>query len=85
MYPVVAGHEIIGRIVALGSEAKGLQIGQRVGIGWTAESCQACDECIGGQQVLCTGENVATIVGHAGALPIRFVQAGNGPFPFPKI
>ncbi|HCW3736256.1 TPA: alcohol dehydrogenase catalytic domain-containing protein, partial [Acinetobacter baumannii] len=56
VYPVVAGHEIIGRIVALGSEAKGLQIGQRVGIGWTAESCQACDECIGGQQVLCTGE-----------------------------
>ncbi|KNZ29072.1 alcohol dehydrogenase catalytic domain-containing protein, partial [Acinetobacter baumannii] len=27
VYPVVAGHEIIGRIVALGSEAKGLQIG----------------------------------------------------------
>lgn len=75
VYPVVAGHEIIGRIVALGSEAKGLQIGQRVGIGWTAESCQACDECIGGQQVLCTGENVATIVGHAGGFADK-VRAG---------
>ncbi|WP_447508059.1 NADPH-dependent aldehyde reductase Ahr [Acinetobacter lactucae] len=75
VYPVVAGHEIIGRIVALGSEAKGLQIGQRVGIGWTAESCQACDECIGGQQVLCTGENVATIVGYAGGFADK-VRAG---------
>ncbi len=75
VYPVVAGHEIIGRIVALGSEAKGLQIGQRVGIGWTAESCQACDECIGGQQVLCTGGNVATIVGHAGGFANK-VRAG---------
>ena len=40
-YPVVAGHEIIGTITALGSEAKGLKVGQRVGIGWTAESLQA--------------------------------------------
>lgn len=75
VYPVVAGHEIIGRIVALGSEVKGLQIGQRVGIGWTAESCQACDECIGGQQVLCTGGSVATIVGHAGGFADK-VRAG---------
>ena len=36
-YPLVAGHEVIGRVVALGSAAqdKGLQVGQRVGIGWT--------------------------------------------------
>ncbi|WP_000000795.1 zinc-binding dehydrogenase, partial [Acinetobacter baumannii] len=35
----------------------------------------ACDECIGGQQVLCTGENVATIVGHAGGFADK-VRAG---------
>ena len=33
-YPVIPGHEVIGRIVALGSSAKGLEIGQRVGVGW---------------------------------------------------
>lgn len=32
-YPVIPGHEVIGKIVALGSNAKGLQIGQRVGVG----------------------------------------------------
>ncbi|KAA8735633.1 NAD(P)-dependent alcohol dehydrogenase [Acinetobacter qingfengensis] len=74
-YPVVGGHEVIGTILRLGSEAKGLKIGQRVGIGWTAESCQSCNECISGQQVLCTGEHKATIVGHAGGFADK-VRAG---------
>lgn len=65
-YPVVPGHEIIGQVVQLGSEAKGLKIGQRVGLGWMSASCQACDPCIGGQQVYCEGENKPTIIGHAG-------------------
>lgn len=52
-YPLVAGHEIIGEIVRLGSETKGLQIGQMVGVGWTAESCQHCDPCIGGKHHVC--------------------------------
>lgn len=62
-YPLVAGHEIIGRISALGSEAsnKGLKIGQRVGIGWTADNCQYCDSCLGGKQVLCQNGTTSTI------------------------
>ena len=74
-YPVVAGHEIIGRIVQLGSEAKGLQLGQRVGIGWMSESCQHCDPCIDGRAVQCTGGKTATIVGHAGGFADK-VRAG---------
>ncbi|MHA3105445.1 NADPH-dependent aldehyde reductase Ahr [Acinetobacter sp. ANC 3791] len=74
-YPVVAGYEVIGKIIRLGSEAKGLKLGQRVGIGWTAETCQACDQCLAGQQVLCTGEHKATIVGHAGGFADK-VRAG---------
>ena len=75
VYPVVAGHEVIGTILRLGSEAKGLSLGQRVGLGWTAESCQACDPCIAGQQVLCQGERTATIVNHAGGFADK-VRAG---------
>src|SRR5579859_3176579 len=41
-YPVVLGHEIIGKVVAIGSVAKGVSVGQRVGIGWTANSCMHC-------------------------------------------
>ena len=41
-YPLVPGHEGIGRVVALGPQALGLTVGQRVGIGWNAHSCLHC-------------------------------------------
>ena len=85
VYPVVAGHEVIGTITQLGSEAKGLKVGQRVGIGWTAESCQYCDPCISGQQVLCTGGQVATIVGHAGGFADKVRAGWQWAIPYPKI
>ncbi|MGK3126080.1 NAD(P)-dependent alcohol dehydrogenase [Candidatus Pantoea formicae] len=67
-YPLIAGHEVIGRVVALGDAAqnKGLSIGQRVGIGWTAKSCQHCDACISGDQVNCQTGKVSTINNHGG-------------------
>lgn len=67
-YPLIAGHEVIGRVKALGDSAKnkGLSIGQRVGIGWTAKSCQHCDACINGEQVNCRVNNVSTINNHGG-------------------
>lgn len=74
-YPLIAGHEVIGTITQLGSEARGLKVGQRVGIGWTADSCQHCDCCIGGKQVLCQNGTTATIVGHAGGFA-ETVRAG---------
>lgn len=60
-YPLVAGHEIIGEIVALGSATKGLKIGQMVGVGWTGQSCQHCDACIDGKSQLCA-EAVPTVL-----------------------
>lgn len=74
VYPVVAGHEVIGTIIQLGSEAKGLKVGQRVGIGWTAESCQYCNPCIDGKFNLCSSQQ-ATIVNHAGGFADK-VRAG---------
>lgn len=67
-YPVIGGHEVIGRVAALGEAAKnkGLSIGQRVGIGWTAKSCEHCDACITGDQVNCLNGSVPTIVNKGG-------------------
>ncbi|MGV7091890.1 NADPH-dependent aldehyde reductase Ahr [Siccibacter turicensis] len=67
-YPLVAGHEVIGRVHALGSSAqdKGLKVGQRVGIGWTANSCGHCDACISGNQVNCVEGSVPTIINRGG-------------------
>lgn len=65
-YPFVPGHEGVGRVVALGAQAKGLAIGQRVGIGWNAHSCLHCEQCIAGRQHLCR-EVLGTITGRHGA------------------
>lgn len=69
-YPLVAGHEVIGRVAAVGDQVKGLTVGQRVGIGWTAESCMHCRPCLSGHHHLC-GEAQATIVGHHGGFAER--------------
>ncbi|HKZ96412.1 MAG TPA: NAD(P)-dependent alcohol dehydrogenase [Hyphomicrobiaceae bacterium] len=69
-YPVVPGHEVIGRIAALGALAKGLKVGQRVGVGWGAGSCMHCHLCLGGDQNLCA-QNAPTIVGHYGGFADR--------------
>src|SRR6516225_784212 len=52
-FPFVPGHEVIGRVTALGPQAKGLKVGQRVGIGWSSSSCMHCKQCLSGHQNLC--------------------------------
>ena len=50
-YPFVPGHEVTGTVVALGEAAKGLKLGQRVGLGWSSQSCLACHVCLSGEQL----------------------------------
>ena len=71
VYPAVLGHEAIGKVVALGAGAKGLKVGQRVGVGWTASTCGHCHPCLSGDQHLCTVANVPTILGHHGGFADR--------------
>jgi len=71
-FPLVPGHEITGKVVAMGDVArqKGLKIGQKVGIGWNKESCGHCAPCIDGDQHLCH-EIKATIWGNHGGFANR--------------
>jgi alcohol/geraniol dehydrogenase (NADP+) len=64
-YPAVLGHEVVGRVTAVGPNAKGLQVGQRVGVGWYSGSCMHCRQCLSGSQHLCPQAQF-TIVGHRG-------------------
>jgi alcohol/geraniol dehydrogenase (NADP+) len=64
-FPFVGGHEAVGEITALGKNAKGLKIGDIVGLGWNAETCGFCDQCISGFQINCP-TLVGTIVGRHG-------------------
>jgi propanol-preferring alcohol dehydrogenase len=52
-YPVIPGHEIVGRVVALGAGVDRFRIGDRVGIPWLGHSCGTCDYCREGRENLC--------------------------------
>src|SRR6185437_42197 len=69
-YPVILGHEAVGKVVAAGDDVKGLQMGQRGGVGWNFDSCMHCHECMTGNHNLCP-EVAATIVGHHGGFADR--------------
>jgi len=69
-FPLVLGHEAVGTVVALGGQAKGLKLGQRVGIGWSASSCLHCHQCLSGDHNLCPTTQ-GTIVGRHGGFADR--------------
>jgi uncharacterized zinc-type alcohol dehydrogenase-like protein len=82
-YPFVPGHEIVGTIAAVGSQARGLQVGQRVGVGWFTGSCMHCRSCIGGEQHLCPSTE-ETIVGRHGGFAERVRTHWAWAFPLPN-
>jgi propanol-preferring alcohol dehydrogenase len=51
--PIVPGHEIVGRIDALGQGVSSLRLGQRVGIPWLGHTCGVCPYCKEGRENLC--------------------------------
>ena len=51
--PIVPGHEIVGRVVALGNEVKGFVTGQRIGVPWLGWCCGKCAFCLSGRENLC--------------------------------
>jgi len=65
-YPLVPGHEAVGTITALGPQAKGLRIGQRVGLGWFSGSCMACSQCLAGDHHLCATAEQTIVRRHGG-------------------
>ncbi len=51
--PLVPGHEIVGRVDALGSGVTGMALGDRAGIPWLGHCCGRCRYCIAGSENLC--------------------------------
>lgn len=50
---LIPGHEVVGRVVAVGSEAHHFKLGDRVGIPWLGGTCGQCPYCIDGKENLC--------------------------------
>jgi alcohol dehydrogenase, propanol-preferring len=51
--PIIPGHEIVGRIDAIGAGVEELYAGERVGIPWLGHTCGVCPYCMGGHENLC--------------------------------
>jgi propanol-preferring alcohol dehydrogenase len=51
--PIIPGHEIVGRIDALGAGVDWLNVGDRVGVPWLGHTCGVCPYCMGMQENLC--------------------------------
>ena len=62
-YPVVPGHEIIGRVVEVGADVKNFKQGDLVGVGCMVDSCQECKSCEDGLEQYCENGMTATYNG----------------------
>ena len=60
VYPVVPGHEIVGKVTALGSEVSHLRVGQRVAVGCFVDSCHTCSSCKADLEQYCLNGFTAT-------------------------
>ena len=63
IYPVVPGHEIVGRVVQVGEQVKGFRQGELAAVGCMVDSCGVCAECSAGLEQYCQNEMVATYNG----------------------
>lgn len=62
-YPLVPGHEIIGRVTAVGGDVTGFQEGDVVGVGCMVDSCRECAACRDGLEQFCLEGMTATYNG----------------------
>ncbi|HHG85685.1 MAG TPA: NAD(P)-dependent alcohol dehydrogenase [Bacteroidetes bacterium] len=81
-YPLVPGHEVVGTVLQMGEAVQHLQAGQRVGVGWQAGSCLACEACLKGEENLCR-QSQATCVGRPGGFADHLLVDARFAFPIP--
>lgn len=71
VYPVVPGHEIIGRVTAVGNKVTKFKVGDMAGVGCLVDSCQRCSSCAEGLEQYCENGWVGTYNGeemHTGGM-----------------
>ncbi len=64
VYPIVPGHEIVGRVTAVGDHVKKFKAGDIAGIGCLVDSCRECDNCAAGLEQYCAGGAVFSYNGN---------------------
>ena len=83
-FPFIPGHEIVGSVVAVGSSVVDRKIGDRVGVGWQADSCGVCEWCRQGDEHLCA-KSQPTCVGRNGGYADRIRVNSRFAIPVPAV
>ncbi|KAK4511401.1 uncharacterized protein ATC70_012616 [Mucor velutinosus] len=60
LWPCVVGHEIVGKVTRVGKNVTNVNVGDRAGVGCQVDSCGKCEECLNGNQNMCTVRPVLT-------------------------
>ena len=82
-YPLVPGHEVVGRVVAVGDGVSPTRMGQVCGLGWISGSCCHCPQCLGGTANLCPSLE-ATVVGRQGGFASHVAARQDWAIPLPE-
>lgn len=81
-FPLVAGHEVVGTVVAVGDHVKARKVGDLVGLGWYSASCMSCFQCLSGHHNLCPNAESTIVHRHGGfASRVRAHWAWATPLP----
>src|SRR5215813_8097957 len=76
-WPRVPGHEIVGRIDALGAGVQGCAVGQRVGVGFLGGSCGYCEFCRNGELVNCRNQEYTGINHDGGYAEVMIAKSSS--------
>lgn len=82
-YPFVPGHEVVGKIVEIGSDVQHLNVGDTVGLGWHAAYCLNCKTCHSGDHNLCA-QAQPTLAGRHGGFADKVRAQSNAVVALPK-
>jgi propanol-preferring alcohol dehydrogenase len=82
-FPIVLGHEIVGRVEAAGSDVTTFKVEDRVGIAWIYSSCGTCDFCLRGDENLCDQFQATGLHAHGGYAQYTVISEDFA-YPIPK-
>jgi alcohol dehydrogenase, propanol-preferring len=83
-FPIVLGHQIVGRVEDTGKRVRKLQVGDRVGVGWIHSACGKCRFCLEGNENLCD-QFEATGRDHHGGYAEYAVAPEDYSYPIPDL
>ncbi|ELB2737484.1 TPA: NAD(P)-dependent alcohol dehydrogenase [Vibrio alginolyticus] len=82
-FPLVPGHEVVGKVSAVGVKVHNIEVGQTVGLGWNSDYCHTCSDCMSGDHNLC-GDAEITMMGRDGGFAEKVVADASAVMPIPS-